>query len=48
MKSRKFWCTWMSRYLFYVGRSGSKYVFEDFGDCRFYLTEAEVEKLEKR
>lgn len=53
-RGEKFWCWWMSRYLWFrrtfVNRytGVAYYVFEDAGDAQFDLTESQVAKLERR
>ena len=53
-KGERFWCWWMSRYLFFrmsyvkCFTGVTCYVFEDIADARFELTEEQVGKLERR
>ena len=44
-RNDRFWCWWLCRYLIYIRKIGDLHLFEDFGDCRFLLTEDEVAKL---
>lgn len=52
-RGEKFWCWWMSRYLWFrrtfVNRytGVTYYVFEDAGDAQFDLTESQVARLER-
>lgn len=44
-RNERFWCSWLYRWLLYLRKIGDLYLFEDFGDARFLLTEDEVAKL---
>lgn len=45
---KRYWCWWLHRYLLLIEEKNGKYIFEDFGDCRFELTKEEFDKLERR
>lgn len=47
-KNDRYWCWWMSRYLWFVSARNDQYLFEDAGDVQFTLTEEQVKKLERR
>lgn len=52
-KSDKFWCWWMSRYLYFVREFADRdtgaacYVFKDICDAHFTLTDSQMSKLER-
>ena len=49
IKSDRFFCMWLYRYVWFTGEiSKDKYKFVDAADCIFWLTAAEIEKLEKK
>lgn len=39
------WCPWLGRYLIFIRQVGTLWLFEDYGDQRWLLTEDEVKKL---
>lgn len=40
------WCPWLGRFLIFLRQIGTLWLFEDFGDQRWLLTEEEIKKLE--
>lgn len=49
----RYFCKWLWRLLLKTGKERTvngvhQTQFEDFGDCLFWLTDEEVEKLERR
>lgn len=46
---RKYWCWWMSRYIWYNGRAynAKDYEFVDIADCIITLDQKRVEQLKE-
>lgn len=44
---KAYWCWWMSRNLYFCGRTARGYKFVDIADCVFVLSEDDARKLTK-
>lgn len=44
---RRYWCWWMSRYIWYRGRISTGYQFSDIADCEIVLDAKKVGMLEQ-
>ena len=47
-KNEKFWCWWMSRYIYYADQRNNKYIFYDIADTLIILSADQIKNLRKQ